>query len=76
MGESIATSKAQLIKDFNAVVEDTEKLLRALAASGAEKGTALRASAEESLAAARERLKELQGDAVERGRAAARATDE
>lgn len=76
MAESIATSKAQLIKDFNAVVEDTQRLLQALAASGAEKGTALRASAEESLAVARERLKELQGDAMERGRAAAKATDE
>ena len=70
------TSRRGLIDDFNAVVEDAEKLLRALAASGAEKGTALRASAEQNLAAARERLKALQGDAVERGRQAAKATDE
>ena len=70
------TSRRGLIDDFNAGVEDAEKLLRALAASGAEKGTALRASAEQNLAAARERLKALQGDAVERGRQAAKATDE
>jgi ElaB/YqjD/DUF883 family membrane-anchored ribosome-binding protein len=70
------TSRRGLIDDFNAVVEDAEKLLRALAASGAEKGTALRASAEQNLATARERLRELQGDAVERGRQAAKATDE
>jgi ElaB/YqjD/DUF883 family membrane-anchored ribosome-binding protein len=76
MTESLADSKRRLAADFNAVIEDTQKLLNALAASGAEKGTALRASAEQSLAAARERLKELQGDALERGRAAAKATDE
>jgi len=76
MADSIADSKRRLVEDFNAVVEDTQKLLNALAASGAEKGTALRASAEQNLAAAREHLKELQGDAIERGRAAAKATDE
>ena len=70
------TSRRGLIDDFNAVVEDGEKLLRALAATGAEKGSALRASAEQNLAAARERLKELQNEALERGRLAAKATDE
>jgi ElaB/YqjD/DUF883 family membrane-anchored ribosome-binding protein len=70
------TSRRGLIDDFNAVVEDGEKLLRALAQTGAEKGSALRASAEQNLAAARERLKELQGEALERGRLAAKATDE
>ena len=76
MPESLAASKQKLIDDFNAVIADTEGLLKALAETGAEKGGALRASAEQSLAAARERLKELQGDAVERGKAAARATDD
>jgi ElaB/YqjD/DUF883 family membrane-anchored ribosome-binding protein len=76
MNESIETSKAKLIEDFNAVVEDTEKLLRALAATGAEKGSALRASAEQHLQSARESLRDLQADALERSRAAARATDD
>lgn len=76
MTESVAASRRKLIEDFNAVVEDTEKLLKALAASGAEKGTALRASAEHNLETARARLKELQDDALERSRAAAKATDE
>ena len=70
------SSRRGLIDDFNAVVEDGEKLLRALASSGAEKGSALRASAEQNLAAARERLRALQGDAMERGRQAAKVTDE
>ena len=76
MTQSVVTSKSKLIEDFNAVIEDTEKLLKALAASGAEKGSALRTSAEQSLEAARQRLKELQDDALERSRAAAKATDE
>jgi len=76
MSDSVESTRRNLIDDFNAVVEDGEKLLRALAQSGAEKGSALRASAEQNLAVARERLKELQGDAVERTRAAAKYTDE
>ena len=60
----------------NAVIADTEKLLKALAASGVDKGNALRDSAEQSLAAARERLGELQDEAYERSRAAVRATDD
>src|SRR4051812_11299102 len=76
MTDSVDTSKRNLVGDFNAVIEDTEKLLKALAATGAEKGSALRASAEEHLESARERLKELQDEALVRSRAAAKATDE
>jgi ElaB/YqjD/DUF883 family membrane-anchored ribosome-binding protein len=76
MTGSVETSKRKLVDDFNAVVEDTEKLLKALAATGAEKGGALRASAEQNLQVARERLRELQDEALERSRAAAKATDE
>ena len=69
-------SKRKLIEDFNAVIQDTEQLLKTLAATGAEKGSALRASAEQNLLAARRRLQDLQDDALERSRAAAKATDE
>lgn len=76
MPQSVDASKTKLIEDFNAVIEDAEQLLKSLAASGSEKGSALRASAERNLESARERLRELQGDALERSRAAARAADE
>jgi len=76
MTEQAAATKHRLIEDFNAVVEDTQKLLNALANTGAEKGTALRASAERSLEVARARLRELQDGAYERSKAAAKATDE
>jgi ElaB/YqjD/DUF883 family membrane-anchored ribosome-binding protein len=76
MDDTVVASKEKLIEDFNAVIADTEQLLKALAATGAEKGSALRASAEQSLLAARERLRELQDEAYARSREAARATDE
>ena len=69
MPQSVDASKTKLIEDFNAVIEDAEQLLKSLAASGSEKGSALRASAERNLESARERLRELQGDALERSRA-------
>lgn len=69
-------SKRKLIDDFNAVIQDTEQLLKTLAATGAEKGSALRASAEQNLQVARRRLQDLQDEALERSRAAAKATDE
>ena len=76
MTETVASSRQKLIEDFNSVIKDTEKLLQALAASGAEKSSTLRDSAEQSIEAARARLKELQDGALERSRAAAKATDE
>ena len=73
---SVDDSRRKLVEDFNAVIEDTEQLLRALAASGAEKSSALRASAEQNLEVARQRLRELQTSAAERSKLAAKAADE
>jgi|GraSoi_2013_40cm_1033754.scaffolds.fasta_scaffold111006_2 ElaB/YqjD/DUF883 family membrane-anchored ribosome-binding protein len=66
----------QLVDDFNKVVTDTEALLRALASVPGEKTASLRASVEENLGAAKKRVRELRGAAVEKTAAAARATDE
>ena len=73
---SIDESRRKLVEDFNAVIADTEELLKALASSGAEKGSALRASAEQNLAVAKQRLRELQAEALERSKLAAKVTDE
>ena len=75
MAQSIDDSRRKLVEDFNAVIADTEELLKALAASGAEKGSALRTSAEQNLAEAKQRLLELKGEAAERTHAAAEAAD-
>lgn len=75
-GSNVYAAKDQLVDDFNKVVSDTEALLRALASVPGEKTAALRASVEENLGAAKQRVRELQGAAIEKTTAAARATDE
>ena len=72
---NVYAAKEQLVDDFNKVVGDTESLLRAMASVPGEKTAALRASVEANLSAAKQRVRELQGAAVEKTTAAARATD-
>ncbi len=73
-----ATTQAtdKLLRDFNEVVTDTEQLLKSIASAGGEKSQALRESLEKNLKASRERLRQLEEHAVDRTRAAARATDQ
>lgn len=73
---NVGKAKAQLLDDFSQVVTDTEALLRAVASVPGDKASAVRASVEESLATAKKHLRDLQGAAVEKTTAAARATDE
>jgi ElaB/YqjD/DUF883 family membrane-anchored ribosome-binding protein len=73
MTQSIDEGKDRLIEDFNAVIADAEQLLGLLAAAGGEKADALRASAEENLEAARERLAGLQAAAREHAAEASKA---
>ncbi len=69
MTQPIGTSKDKLIADFNAVIADTEQLLKTVASAGGEKASAMRASVEENLAAARRHLGELQDSTDEYVRA-------
>ena len=71
----LAAQKARLAEDFGKVVSDTEALLRSLASAGGEKAAGMRESMEANLASAKARLRELQGDAVERASGAAREAD-
>jgi ElaB/YqjD/DUF883 family membrane-anchored ribosome-binding protein len=73
---NVGTAKAQLVEDLQRVVGDGEALLRAMASVPGEKVSAIRTSVEERLVQSKERLRELQGAAVERTTAAARAADE
>ena len=73
---NVTAARGQLLDDFNKIAADAEALLRAVANVPGEKASALRASVEANLAAARQHLRELQGAAYERTAAAARATDE
>ena len=73
---TLEASREQLLKDFNAVVTDTEALLKSAAAAGGEKADAWRANVERNLQTAKTKLIALEEAAVERTKAAARATDD
>ena len=69
-------TKDKLIEQFNAVVTETEQLLKSVATAGGEKAGALRAGAEQSLANAKDRLRDLQHAATDRVEAASKSTDD
>jgi len=68
-------TREKLLQDFNLVVADTEELLRSAAAVGGDKANAWRSQVEQNLTAAKEKLVRLEHEAVEKTKAAARATD-
>ena len=72
----MARSTDQVVDDFNAVIADTEQLLKSVGSAGNERTGAMRDSVEKNLKAAKARLAELQSDAMDRGRAAAKAADD
>lgn len=74
MHSSVVT-KDQLIAQFNAVVAETEQLLKTAATAGGEQVGAVRASAEHSLKNARDRLRDLQHAATDKVEAASGRAD-
>jgi ElaB/YqjD/DUF883 family membrane-anchored ribosome-binding protein len=75
MNRHASVTQGQLIEQFNAVVTETEHLLKSAATAGGEKVGALRTGAEQSLANAKERLRELQHAAADQVDAASKSTD-
>ena len=71
----LSAAKAQLLEDFAKIVSDTEVLLRSLANVSGDKATAMRDSVEANLNVAKERLRDLQGEALDRASSAAREAD-
>ena len=69
-------AREQLIKDFKAVIQDAEELLKATTNQTGEKVAGVRAKAEESINNARRKLDELEDEVTERARAAYQATDQ
>jgi len=70
------TSRDDLITDVKSGLNNVEELLREAASSTGDRATELRASAMASLRTARESLLDLQEEMLERGKKAARATDD
>jgi len=69
-------SRDALVKDFADVLTEADALLKQASKETGERASDLRAQVETKLRTARIKLQEVQDDAVDRAKAAARATDE
>src|ERR1700730_6411799 len=69
-------SRKSLVKDFGDVLAEAETLLKQAAAETGERASDLRSQVEAKLMAAKLKLQDLQDDAVDRAKAAARVTDD
>src|SRR5689334_547274 len=69
-------SRETLLDDFSAMLTEAEDLLRRAGNETGERAKDLRAQVEAKLLAAKLRLQELEGEAMDRARAAARVTDD
>ena len=71
-----AITKEKLVQDLKVVVADAEELLRATASQAGEKVSAVREKVQESLHRAKVKLAEAEDVLVDKGKQAARVTDE
>ena len=69
-------ARARLIDAVSAVLSDAEDMLKRAATETGEKAKDLRSQVEQKLLTAKLRLQELEGQALDQAKAAARATDE
>jgi ElaB/YqjD/DUF883 family membrane-anchored ribosome-binding protein len=76
MAIDIERTRDQLVDDFAAVLSEAEDMLKRASNETGDRARDLRAQVEAKLLAAKLRLQEMQGDAVDRARDAARATDD
>jgi ElaB/YqjD/DUF883 family membrane-anchored ribosome-binding protein len=70
------TTKERLKGELDAVVDQTEQLLRTVALAGNTEAGAFKASVEQSIAVAADRLAQIRADALNRAGIAAKATDD
>ena len=76
MSEDAANFKDRLVDDFATVLAEAEDMLKRAAAETGDKARDLRAQVETKLLRAKLRLQEIEGEAVDRAKDAARATDD
>ena len=70
------TPREKLVDDFAAVLSEAEEMLKRAATETGDKARDLRSQVETKLLHAKLRLQELEGQAVDKAKAAARATDD
>lgn len=76
MSTATDVTKDKLVADLKVVISDAEELLLATAAQAGEKASAARARITESLKVAKEKLAIVEDIALDKAKAAARATDD
>ncbi|MFO1308817.1 MAG: DUF883 family protein [Burkholderiales bacterium] len=69
-------TRDNLVDDFSAVLAEAEDLLKKASNETGDRARDLRQQVESKLLSAKLRLQELQGDAMDRARSAARTTDD
>lgn len=70
------TTREKIIDDFGAVLSEAEDLLKRAGTETGDRARDLRSQVESKLLAAKLRLQELEGQALDQARHAARATDD
>lgn len=76
MSENVESFRDKLVDDFTTVLAEAEDMLKRAAAETGDKARDLRAQVETKLLRAKLRLQELEGEAVDRAKDAARVTDD
>ena len=76
MPNDTTVTKDRLVQDLKVVISDAEELLRATASQAGEKVTAAREKVQDSLRRAKVKLAEAEDVLIDKGKLAARATDE
>ena len=72
----MTTAREKLVDDFSAVLAEAEDLLKRASNETGERAKDLRSQVEAKLLAAKLRMQEIEGEAVDRARVAARITDD
>jgi ElaB/YqjD/DUF883 family membrane-anchored ribosome-binding protein len=76
MSENTEGARERLVDDLANVLGEAEEMLKRAAAETGDKARDLRSQVETKLLRAKLRLQEIEGEAVDRAKAAARATDD
>jgi ElaB/YqjD/DUF883 family membrane-anchored ribosome-binding protein len=76
MTDNAENARDKLVDDFAAVLSEAEEMLKRAATETGDKARDLRSQVETKLLRAKLSLQEIEGQAVDRAKAAARATDD
>ena len=76
MTENSESARDKLVDDFSAVLGEAEEMLKRAATETGDKARDLRSKVETKLLRAKLSLQEIEGQAVDHAKAAARATDD